>query len=195
LNYLTDWYGSTETGTGCNTVRREYETRGRVPRSGRAVSGGLTHLGAGEPSPAYDRPHASIIECFDNPRPEEPWAVALDCLEFTSVCPITGQPDFGRIYIQYVPGRVCVESKSLKLYLGAYRQHGAFHEACVNQIADDLQQRLSARYLRVFGDFNVRGGIAIRPLALRIAPGIDQDEERSCLTLIGHLDAVGRPAR
>ena len=80
---------------------------------------------------------------------------------------MTGQPDFGRIEITYVPNRLCVESKSLKLYLFSYRNHGAFHEDCVNIIADDLASKISPLYLRVFGDFNVRGGIAIRPMAIR----------------------------
>src|SRR5579863_4450886 len=103
-----------------------------------------------------------MLEAFPNPRPGSPWVVALDCTEFTSLCPMTGQPDFGRIHIHYVPGERCVESKSLKLYLGAYRNHGAFHEDCVNRIADDIASAVEPRWLRVFGDFSVRGGIAIR---------------------------------
>ena len=83
-----------------------------------------------------------------------------------------------------------MESKSLKLYLGAYRNHGAFHEDCVNRIACDLDQLLAPRLLRVFGDFNVRGGIAIRPLALRFGPAMDADERAVCLTLLAQHDAV-----
>ena len=103
---------------------------------------------------------------------------------------MTGQPDFGTIHIHYVPGDLCVESKSLKLYLGAYRNHGSFHEDCVNRIADDLRDRVRPRYLRVFGDFRPRGGIAIRPLALRLAPGLSADEERKCLNLLAQYDSV-----
>jgi 7-cyano-7-deazaguanine reductase len=155
---------------------------------------GLTHLGSGAPAPRYDAPEASILECFANQHRGQRWIVGLDCLEFTSVCPMTGQPDFGRIHIHYAPASVCIESKSLKLYLGAYRNYGAFHEDCVNRIADDLQQRISARYLRVYGDFNVRGGIAIRPLAVRTAPDLDAGEEAQILALINQHDtlAAGR---
>jgi 7-cyano-7-deazaguanine reductase len=149
----------------------------------------LTHLGSGPPA-SFDRPDASILEHFDNQHPGKQWVVELDCAEFTSVCPMTGQPDFGRIHIVYVPGRLCVESKSLKLYLGSYRNHGAFHEDCVNRIADDLQATIGARYLRVFGNFNPRGGIAIRPLAVRTAADLGVDEERVCLGLVAHHDTA-----
>jgi 7-cyano-7-deazaguanine reductase len=151
----------------------------------------LTQLGSGHPGPFYENPDAAILETFDNPHPGRPWVVGLDCPEFTSLCPVTGQPDFGRILIHYVPGPRCVETKSLKLYLGAYRNHGAFHEDCVNRIADDLQSGLAARWLRVFGDFRPRGGIAIRPLALRTAPDLGADEERRCVELIAQWDSMG----
>jgi 7-cyano-7-deazaguanine reductase len=135
---------------------------------------GLTHLGAAPTPYRYQDPSEAILEAFPNPAPEADWAVALDCPEFTSLCPITGQPDFGRLRIQYVPDRLCVESKSLKLYLFAYRNHGAFHEACVNRVADDLASVLGPRYLRVFGDFNRRGGISILPLAVRAQVGASE---------------------
>jgi 7-cyano-7-deazaguanine reductase len=151
----------------------------------------LTQLGSGHPGPFYEHPDAAILETFDNPQPTRLWVVGLESTEFTSLCPITGQPDFGRILIHYVPGPRCVETKSLKLYLGAYRNHGAFHEACVNRIADDLQSGLAARWLRVFGDFRPRGGIAIRPLALRRAPDLDADEDSRCVALVAQWDSVG----
>jgi len=138
----------------------------------------------------YDNPGADILEVFGNPHPGSAWIVELYCLEFTSLCPVTGQPDFGRIQIHYVPQALCVESKSLKLYLGAYRNHGAFHEDCVNRIAGDLDEVLAPRLIRVFGDFNVRGGIAIRPLALRFASAMDAQERADCLTLLAQHDAV-----
>ena len=151
----------------------------------------LTQLGSGHSVPFYESPDAAILETFDNPQPERPWVVGLECAEFTSLCPVTGQPDFGRILIHYIPGPRCVESKSLKLYLGAYRNHGAFQEDCVNRIADDLQAGLAARWLRVFGDFRPRGGIAIRPLALRTATGLDAAEEQRCLALLAQWDSMG----
>ena len=139
----------------------------------------------------YDQPDAGVLEVFDNPHPGQEWAVSLYCYEFTSLCPVTGQPDFGRLHIGYVPGALCVESKSLKLYLMRYRNHGAFHEDCVNQVASDLAARLAPRYLCVYGDFNPRGGIAIRPLAVRRAPGLSAEEERRCLLLLSGLAQAG----
>jgi 7-cyano-7-deazaguanine reductase len=138
----------------------------------------------------YEKPEAEMLESFANLHPGQPWVVGLDCNEFTSLCPMTGQPDFGRIRIQYVPDRLCVESKSLKLYLGAYRNEGSFHEDCVNRIASDLQARIGARYLRVLGDFNPRGGIAIRPLAVRRASDLGAEEEARCLALLGQYDSM-----
>jgi 7-cyano-7-deazaguanine reductase len=135
----------------------------------------------------YDQPDAGVLEVFDNPHPGQEWAVWLYCYEFTSLCPVTGQPDFGRLHIGYVPGALCVESKSLKLYLMRYRNHGAFHEDCVNRVASDLAARLAPRYLSVYGDFNPRGGIAIRPLAVRRAPGLSAEEERRCLLLLSQF--------
>ena len=148
-----------------------------------ATKPGLRALG-GRSAYRYDHPDAAVLEVFDNPHPASAWAVCLLCQEFTSLCPVTGQPDFGRLHIGYVPGRLCVESKSLKLYLMRYRNHGTFHEDCVNRVADHLSGRLSPRYLRVYGEFNPRGGIAIRPLAVRAAPDLAEDEERHCLSLL-----------
>jgi 7-cyano-7-deazaguanine reductase len=132
----------------------------------------------------YDRPDPDVLETFYNPEPASPWAVSLLCSEFTSLCPVTGQPDYGRLRVEYVPDQLCVESKSLKLYLVGYRNHGTFHEACVNKVADDLCAKLAPRYLRVYGDFQPRGGIAIRPLAIRPAPGLSENEEARCLALL-----------
>lgn len=152
----------------------------------------LTLLGQHQTTYRFDKPSASILEVFDNQHRSSSWVVGLVCGEFTSLCPKTGQPDFGRIHIHYVPDRLCVESKSLKLYLFSYRNHGAFHEDCVNRIADDVTSRISPRYLRVFGDFNARGGIAIKPLALRVAPDVDADEQRRCQDLLAQFDSLQR---
>jgi 7-cyano-7-deazaguanine reductase len=140
----------------------------------------------------YDEPDASVLETFDNPYPTSAWVVALLCNEFTTLCPVTGQPDYGRLRIEYVPGALCVESKSLKLYLMRYRNEGTFHEACVNRVADDLCARLSPRYLRVYGDFNARGGIAIKPLAVRSAPDLSQAEQARCLDLLSQAATCER---
>ena len=105
------------------------------------------------------------IDVFDNPRPERDYAITHACPEFTSVCPITGNPDFGTITVTYVPDRKCIELKSLKLYLFGFRQQGIFYEAVVNRILDDLVATCHPRRMTVTGDFNVRGGISSTVIA------------------------------
>jgi 7-cyano-7-deazaguanine reductase len=99
------------------------------------------------------------LESFKNPNPERDYEISFDCPEFTCLCPRTGQPDFATIRITYVPDRLCLELKSLKLYLWSYRDQGAFHEAVTNKILDDLVALLAPRRMTVVGDFYVRGGI------------------------------------
>ncbi len=96
---------------------------------------------------------------FDNPNPERSYEIRFECPEFTCLCPMTGQPDFATISIYYVPDKLCVELKSLKLYLWSYRNEGAYHEAVTNKILGDLVAALAPRTLEVEGDFLVRGGI------------------------------------
>ena len=103
---------------------------------------------------------ASILEAFPNPRPERDYQIEFVFPEFTSVCPVTGQPDFATITVRYVPDRHCVEMKSLKLYFFAFRDKGIFYEAVVNQILDDLAGMLRPRRMTVVGQFAVRGGTA-----------------------------------
>jgi 7-cyano-7-deazaguanine reductase len=99
------------------------------------------------------------LETFPNPAPQRDYEIRFECPEFTCVCPMTGQPDFATIRIQYVPDGKCVELKSLKQYLWSFRDEGHFHEAVTNRILDDLVAALAPRRLRVEGDFMVRGGI------------------------------------
>lgn len=99
------------------------------------------------------------METFPNPNPERDYRIRFHCPEFTCLCPLTGQPDFAEFSIEYTPDQLCVELKSLKLYLWWYRDQGAFHEAVTNQIADDLIALLAPRSLKVLADFKVRGGI------------------------------------
>jgi len=99
------------------------------------------------------------LEVFPNPNPNRSYEIQLDCPEFTCLCPKTGQPDFARIEIRYIPDQLCVELKSFKLYLWSFRNEGAFHEAVSNQIADDLIAALQPRQLVLEGHFKVRGGI------------------------------------
>ena len=102
---------------------------------------------------------ARRLETFPNPSPDRDYEIRFDCPEFTCLCPMTGQPDFATIRIKYVPDKLCVELKSLKLYLWSYRNDGAFHEAVTNRILDDLLEALAPRRAEVEGDFFVRGGI------------------------------------
>ena len=106
-------------------------------------------------------PKDAKLEAFDNSHPEREYWITLDCPEFTSICPITGQPDFGHIVIKYIADKQCLESKSLKLYLFSYRQHGAFHEEVVNMILDDIVKAIKPKKATVTGNFNPRGGISI----------------------------------
>lgn len=99
------------------------------------------------------------LETFPNPKAERDYLIRFDCPEFTCLCPITGQPDFATIQIEYVPDKLCVELKSLKLYLWSFRDEGAFHEAVTNRIADDIVAAISPRRITVTGRFAVRGGI------------------------------------
>ena len=99
------------------------------------------------------------LKVFANPHPDRDYTIEMECPEFTSICPVTGQPDFGIIRIRYVPDQQCIELKSLKLYLWSYRQEGAFHEAVTNNILNDLVAACAPQQMTVGGDFNVRGGI------------------------------------
>ncbi|MBQ1452516.1 MAG: NADPH-dependent 7-cyano-7-deazaguanine reductase QueF [Ruminococcus sp.] len=105
----------------------------------------------------------SVLETFQNKHPVNDYFVKFNCPEFTSLCPITGQPDFATIYISYIPNELMVESKSLKLYLFSFRNHGDFHEDCVNIIMKDLIKLMDPKYIEVWGKFLPRGGISIDP--------------------------------
>ena len=112
-----------------------------------------------------------VLEAFANKHPDNDYWVRFNCPEFTSLCPITGQPDFGEMRISYVPDKRMVESKSLKLYLFSFRNHGDFHEDCVNIIMKDLIRLMDPKYIEVTGFFMPRGGISIHPYANYGRPG------------------------
>ncbi|HXI35371.1 MAG TPA: preQ(1) synthase [Burkholderiales bacterium] len=99
------------------------------------------------------------LETFRNPTPERDYRIRMEIPEFTCLCPMTGQPDFATLLLEYVPDRACVELKALKLYVWSYRDEGAFHEAVTNRILDDLVRATRPRYMRLEAKFNVRGGI------------------------------------
>ncbi|MBE6404921.1 MAG: NADPH-dependent 7-cyano-7-deazaguanine reductase QueF [Lentisphaeria bacterium] len=112
-----------------------------------------------------DSPEKAKIETFRNAFPKRDYIITFDCPEFTSLCPITGQPDFGHITINYIAKEKCIESKALKLYLFSYRNHNTFHEVAVNTILDDLVAACKPKWMQVIGDFMPRGGIAIHVTA------------------------------
>ena len=116
-------------------------------------------------TPVPTSPDEATLETFQNSHPDRDYLIKFDCPEFTSICPITGQPDFGQIIIEYIAGQRCVESKSLKIYLFSYRNHGAFHEQVTNMILDDLVAACEPRWAKVSGIFRPRGGIAIEVFA------------------------------
>ena len=119
----------------------------------------LTQLGRAAELPAS--PDAAVLESLPNPHPETLYLVRFTCPEFTSICPVTGQPDFAHLVIDYAPQGAIVESKSLKLYLGAFRNHGAFHEDCTLAIGKRLIEALAPRWLRIGGYWYPRGGMPI----------------------------------
>ena len=127
---------------------------------------GLTKLGSNQPV-RLDHYDPALLEAFVNKHPHYDYWVTLTCPEFTTLCPLTGQPDFATITIQYIPGDRLVESKSLKLYLFSFRNHGDFHEDCVNIILNDLAAAMDPRYIEVWGRFMPRGGITIDPYCNR----------------------------
>lgn len=118
----------------------------------------------------------SVLETFVNKHPGNDYWVRFNCPEFTSLCPITGQPDYAEIRIEYIPDERMVESKSLKLYLFSYRNHGDFHEDCVNKIMKDLISLMDPKYIEVTGFFTPRGGISIHPYANYGRPGTKYEE-------------------
>lgn len=124
---------------------------------------GLSHLGS---KTEYKQDYSpEVLEAFENKHRENDYWVIFDCPEFTSLCPITEQPDFATIRINYLPDIKMVESKSLKLYLFSFRNHGAFHEDCINIIMKDLIKLMDPKYIEVTGIFTPRGGISIYPYA------------------------------
>ena len=146
--------------------------------SNQAETQGLTKLGS-TTKYNYNTPSRSILEAFPNLYPERDYLITFEHPEFTSLCPITGQPDFGTICVRYVPGVKCVESKSFKLYMGSYRNHGVFMENLTNMIADDLIAVLAPRRMSVEGIFNVRGGTSISVLVEYLDDTLDERRKSS----------------
>src|ERR1043166_4978193 len=133
-------------------------------RSRQKKYAGLTLLGNSQA--AFPKsPHQSTLEAFPNPNPQRDYSIRIDCPDFTSLCPVTGQPDFAEIIVEYVPDDRCVETKSLKLYLASYRNVHSFIEAIINRILDDLVAVCHPRRMRIEGRFVARGGLALNVTA------------------------------
>ncbi|WP_375712439.1 preQ(1) synthase [Liquorilactobacillus uvarum] len=160
---------------------------------------GVTELGSNEThySDDYD---PSVLETFVNKHPQNDYLVTFDGYEFTSLCPKTGQPDFANVFISYIPTEKMVESKSLKLYLFSFRNHGDFHEDCMNIILDDLYKLMNPKYIEVLGLFTPRGGISIYPFVNRVNPAFETEELRNLafqrkLHFLGNIQSYGRAIR
>lgn len=121
----------------------------------------LKQLGSKTTNYKFDIPAPEVLETFPNQYPHREYKIQFDCPEFSSLCPLTKQPDFGKIQILYIPDKKCIETKSLKLYLFSYRNHGTFMETLVNEILENLVAICDPKKMQVVGIFNVRGGIKI----------------------------------
>ena len=143
---------------------------------------GLTSLG-GKTSYTFEGPVASMLEAFPNQHSDRDYRIRFEHPEFTSLCPKTGQPDFGTIVLDYVPDKLCVESKSYKLYMVAFRNHGSFMEGITNTIADDLVALLKPRRLTLEGRFNVRGGTTISVFVDYLAPDLAEAHRANLVRL------------
>ena len=124
-------------------------------------------------------PTRDVLETFENPYPDRDYVIETVCPEFTSICPKTGQPDFGTLSISYIPDAACYELKSLKLYLQQYRNHGAFYENVTNRILDDLVAVTAPRWMAIVAEFTARGGITTTVTAEFDAPGGNEEAELS----------------
>ena len=145
----------------CKAVytQRAFSTTAFPLSNDNSIYSGLGQLGSNVQMPPD--PQSAVIECVDNPQPDVDYCVRFTAPEFTSLCPMTGQPDFAHLVIDYVPDRKIVESKSLKLFLSSFRNHGEFHEACTVGIARRLIEEMSPKWLRIGGYWYPRGGIPI----------------------------------
>lgn len=128
------------------------------------------------------------LDAFKNENSNIDYLVPFICNEFTTLCPITGQPDFAKFEIIYVPDKICLESKSLKLYLFSFRNKGNFHEDVANKIFKDVWNKIKPKYMRVWADFAVRGGISIKPLIMKFGSDIKIKERKEIEKLVENYD-------
>lgn len=145
-------------------MKKTKQTKKQSPKHDRSHE--LASFALGEKTTEYPSTYApEMLEAFANKNPGKVAWTTFVCTEFTSLCPKTGQPDFAKIFINYIADKKMVESKSLKLYLFSFRNHGDFHEDCIQKICDDLSDLIKPHYIEVIGEFTPRGGIAIFPYA------------------------------
>lgn len=154
---------------------------------------GVTLLGNQNTKYKYDY-DPDVLETFLNKHSENDYLVSFDAYEFTSLCPKTGQPDFAKVFISYIPNTAMVESKSLKLYLFSFRNHGDFHEDCMNIILNDLKGILNPKYIEVYGIFTPRGGIAIYPFVSWADEKHKEFEQVRKLNHLSHIHSYRREA-
>jgi len=128
------------------------------------------------------------LDVFKNENGDIDYIVPFVCNEFTTLCPITGQPDFAKLEILYVPDQTCLESKSLKLYLFSFRNKGNFHEDVANKIFRDIWDRIKPKCMRIWADFTVRGGISIKPLIMKFGLGVKAEEKEKIEKLMENYD-------
>ena len=133
-------------------------------------------------------PKEAKLEVFKNKHSKTDYLIPFICNEFTTICPITGQPDFAKIEIAYVADRLCLESKSFKLYLFSFRNYGEFHENVANRIFNDLWKLLKPRCMRILTDFNARGGISIKPIVMKFDSKISQKRQKKIEKTIENYD-------
>lgn len=128
------------------------------------------------------------LDVFNNENRDIDYLVPFLCNEFTTLCPITSQPDFARLEIIYVPNKNCLESKSLKLYLSSFRSRGNFHEDAANKIFRDVWEKIEPKYLRVWADFSVRGGISIKPMIIKFGSAVSSRKKEDIEKLVENYD-------
>ena len=156
--------------------------------------GGVTLLG-NQNTKYSDDYDPTVLQTFENKHPDNDYVVSFDAYEFSSLCPVTHQPDFAKVVISYIPNKLMVESKSLKLYLFSFRNHGDFHEDCMNIVMKDLVKLMDPKYIEVRGIFSPRGGISIFPFANWANPDFDFADYAKQRKLDALRDASNRATR
>lgn len=147
----------------------------------------MLHLGR-KKSGYASRENEAQLDVFINVNKNTDYLVPFVCNEFTTLCPITGQPDFAKLEIVYVPDETCLESKSLKLYLFSFRNRGNFHEDVANRIFRDVWKKIEPKYMRIWADFTVRGGISTKPMIIKFGSCVKAEKSKEIEKLVENYD-------